>query len=169
MGVALKDLRGKVKRPVRRVRLCLALDLLAEHDELTAKLDSIRAAGGAAKMGENSEARKIAQQISDLETQMRDAEVTVEFKGISNYQLAEIQARFPAKDKGQSWDINAGAAALIAACAVEPTTEAEAQELLNEVNQKAADKLVSAAWLATVGSDEVPLSVRASALLAANA
>ena len=43
MGVALKDLTGKVKRPVRSVSVCLDGELWARHDELTAKLDELRA------------------------------------------------------------------------------------------------------------------------------
>ncbi len=43
MGVALKDLRGKVKRPVRSVTVCLDGDLWARHDELTRRLDELRA------------------------------------------------------------------------------------------------------------------------------
>ena len=39
MGVALKDLKGKVKRPVRSVSVCLDGELWDRHDELTRKLD----------------------------------------------------------------------------------------------------------------------------------
>jgi hypothetical protein len=168
MGVALKDLRGKVKRPVRAVTVCLDGELWARYDELTAKLDGIRAQQGPAKMGESSEARAVADEIRRVEEAMREAQVTIEFRGISSYQLAEIQARFPAQD-GRGWDVNAGAAALIAACAVEPTTEAEARELLEEVSHAVNDKLFTAAWEATTGSSDVPFSVRASALINASA
>lgn len=164
MGIALKDLKGRVKRPVRSVTLCLDGSLWARHDELTAKLDELRAQNPG-KMGQASGAVEVATELREVEEAMREASVTVEFRGISSFRLAEIQARFPAKDGRSGWDINAGAAALISACAVEPTTEAEAQELLDELTFAATDKLVSAAWLATTGSADVPFSARASELI----
>lgn len=164
MGVALKDLRGKVKRPVRSVSVCLDGDLWARYDELTAQLDAIRSQPSAPKLGDQPAGREVAEQIAAVEQQMRDAQVTIEFRGISSFQLAEIQARFPAKD-GRGWDIHAGAAALIAACAVEPTTEEEARELLEELSHAVNDRLFSAAWEATTGSTSVPFSARASALI----
>lgn len=169
MGVAIKDLKGKVKRPVRTATVCLDGDLWARYDELTARYDELQAKSGTAKMGQSAEARGVANEIAAVEEAMRDAQVTIEFRGISSYKLAEVQARFPAKDGRSGWDINAGAAALIAACAVEPTTEDEAKELLDELNYAVTDKLVSAAWLATTGSAEVPTNARASALINASA
>jgi len=162
MGIALKDLRGKVKRPVRTVTMCLDGDLWAQHEALTAKLDGLRAGRGTAMMGDDPEAREVSEQIAAVEAEMRDAQVSVEFRGISTYKLEEIKARFPSKD-GRGWDVNAGAAALIAACAVEPTTEDEAQELLSELNVAEADKLWTAAWEATTRSEDVPFLARASA------
>lgn len=167
MGVALKDLRGKVKRPVRSVSICLDGELWAKHDELTAQLDQMQQQFSA-KMRDASASKDLAEQIETLEQQMRDSQVTVEFRGISNYKLTEIQARFPAKNNKMAWDMNEGAAALIAACAVEPITEDEARELLDEVSQTVADQLFTAAWAATVGSSEIPFSARASELLHGN-
>lgn len=164
MGVALKDLTGKVKRPVRSVSVCLDGELWARHDELTAKLDELRAQNPG-KMGQASGAVEVATELREVEEAMREASVTLEFRGISSYKLAEIQARFPAKNGGSGWDIAAGAAALVAACAVEPTSEAEAQAFLDEANYAVTDKLVSVAWLATTGSSDVPFSARASELI----
>lgn len=164
MGVALKDLRGKVKRPVRSVTVCLDGELWARHDELTAKLDDLRAQNPG-KMGQASGAVEVATELRAVEDAMRESSVTLEFRGVSTYQLSEIQARFPAKDGRAVWDVNAGAAALLAACAVEPTTEVEAEEFLKEAHQAVADKLVGAAWLATTGSSDVPFSARASELI----
>lgn len=164
MGVALRDLKGRVKRPVRSVSVCLDGDLWARHDELTAKLDDLRRQNPG-KMGEAVGAVEAAAELRAVEDAMREASVTIEFRGISSFQLNEIQARFPSKDSRSTWDINAGAAALVAACAVEPTTEEEARAFLEEANYAVTDKLVSAAWLATTGSSDVPFSVRASELI----
>jgi hypothetical protein len=169
VGVALKDLDGKVKRPVRAVRICLDGELWARHDELTARLDGLRAQNGAAHMSDGGGATAIAQEITEVEEAMRASEVTLEFRGISSYQLAEIQARFPAKDGRSGWDADAGSAALIAACAVEPTTEDEARAVLKQLSFAATDRLFSAAWQATTGSSSVPTNARASALIHASA
>jgi bifunctional ADP-heptose synthase (sugar kinase/adenylyltransferase) len=164
MGVALKDLKGRVKRPVRSVSICLDGELWAQHDELTAKLDELNQQNPG-KMGQASGAVEVAAELRTVEEAMKASEVTLEFRGISTYQLNEIQAKYPAKDGRSGWDVNGGAHALIAACAVEPTTEAEAKEFLEEAHQAVADKLVSVAWLATTGSSDVPFSARASELI----
>lgn len=168
MGVALKDLRGRVKRPVRSVQVCLDGELWARHDELATKLDGLRQQNPG-KMGQASGAVEVAEELRSVEEAMKASEVTVEFRGISTYQLAEIQKRFPTEERGMAWDSSAGAHALIAACAVEPTTEDEAKAFLEECHQAAADKLFTAAWVATVGSNDVPFSVRASELIRGNA
>jgi hypothetical protein len=164
VGVALKDLKGRVKRPVRSVSICLDGELWARHDVLREQLDELRQQNPG-KMGQASGAVEKAEELRAVEDAMREAQVTIEFRGISSFQLAEIQARFPAKDGKQGWDIQEGAAALIAACAVEPTTEAEAKAFLEEAHFAVTDKLVGAAWLATTGSSDVPFSARASELI----
>ena len=164
MGVALKDLKGRVKRPVRAVKICLDGDLWARHDELTAKLDEL-GTQNIARMGQANGAAEVAQELTEVEAAMREAQVTVEFRGISSYEFKQIQARFPSDDKNLAWDVDAGAAAMVAACSVEPTTEAEAREFLESVHQAVAQKILGTAFLATTGSDEVPFSVRASALI----
>lgn len=168
MGVALKDLRGKVKRPVRSVSICLDGELWSKHDELTAQLENARQAAGPAKMGDSSEIRGLAQEIAAVEAEMHASEVTVQLRGISSYQLKAIQTRFPTDDPRAEWDVNEGGHALIAACAVEPTTEDEAKAFLEEAHMAVSRKLINAAWDATTGSDDVPFSARASVLIAAS-
>ena len=170
MGVALKDLRGKVKRPVRAVSICLDGELWAEHDRLSAKLEQARQGPAKNTMtgGATVEQRQISEEILALEARMREAEVVIEVQGISMYRLKEIQRRFPNTDTRYEWDPDEGAHALIAACAVEPTTEDEARELLEEMHQAAARKLFNAAWEASTASDAVPFNVRASATTAAS-
>lgn len=164
MGVSLKDLTAKVKRPVRSVRVCMDGELWARHDELTAKLDELRAQNPG-KLNSAPGSRETAEELREVEEAMKASEETVEFRGISSFKLAEIQARFPAKDNRQGWDIQSGAAALIAACAVEPITEDEARAFLETAHMGITDKMVGTAWLATTGSSDVPFSARASELI----
>lgn len=167
MGVALKDLRKKIKRPVRSVKVLVDGDLWAEHDELAAKLEQLQATRGTRKMGDSAGVQEVAEQLLAIEQRMRDAEVTVQFRGIPAFQFKEIKKRFPPKEEGKTfdWDVDAGSAALIAACAVEPTTEEEVRELLDEGPPDLEGKLFLAAWAATGGSSTVPTSAHASDLI----
>jgi hypothetical protein len=90
VGVAVKDLKGKVKRPVRSVAICLDGDLWARHDELTQKLDELGTKSNA-RMGQSNGTAEIAQEITEVEAAMRDASVSIQIRGIGTYHLKEIQ------------------------------------------------------------------------------
>jgi hypothetical protein len=164
VGVALKDLKGRVKRPVRSVRICLDGDLWARHDELTAKLDEL-GTKNIARMGQANGAAEVAQEIQDVEAAMREASVSIQIRGIGTYHFKEIQLRFPSDDENLAWDVDAGAPALLAACLVEPTTEDEAREFLGEVNDAIYKTIMGTCFLATTGSSAIPFSERASELI----
>ena len=166
---SIEDVLGKIKVPVRSVAICLRGDLQAEHDDLTARLDFLnREALGNNSLSGGGERREVAQRIHDLEAEMRDAEITFKFRGLGKNTLKRITDRFPAPEgSNMAWDVEAGAGALLAASAVEPTmTEAQADELLEQESRGHADQMVGAAWLASTGSTTVPFSVRASELIA---
>ncbi len=168
MSLNIDDLIGRVKMPVRSVTICLDADLQAEHDELTERLDLVRRENPA-KMGDTAAGKEIADRIGEIEDAMRASEQPFKFKGLNKNALNVLYKRFPAKDKNMLWDPESGAAALLAAAAVEPTMdEAQAERLLDAVSQGQADKLVGCAWLAATGSSAVPLSARASELRGRN-
>lgn len=161
----IEDVLGKIKVPVRSVAICLDADLQAEHDDLTAQLERLRREANG-KMSDGGEIREVADRIKAIEQQMRDSEQTFKFRGLSKNALNKLYERFPApEDKGLLWDVEAGAHALLAESAVEPTmTDSQAQQLLNTLSQGQSDRLVGCAWLASTGSTQVPFSVRASEL-----
>ena len=162
---SIEDVLGAIKVPVRAVQICLDADLQAEHDELTARLEVLRRERSG-KMGQTSEAKEVAERITQLEEAMRESEVTFKFRGLTKAGLSKLYDRFPPPEgKNLVWDVETGAFALLAASAVEPTmTEDQAKKLLDAVSQGHADRLVGAAWLASTGSTQVPFSVRASEL-----
>lgn len=169
MGVSIDDLIGRVKVPVRSVTLCLDADLQAEHDGLNEQLERIHREGIGSKMGDGLEAKQLATRIGEIEEAMRESETTFKFKGLNKNALNVLYKRFPSKDKNVTWDIEAGAHALLAAAAVEPVmSEAQAEQLVEALSQGQTDKLVTAAWVASTGSSAVPLSVRASGLRGQN-
>lgn len=164
---SIEDVLGKIKVPVRAVRICLRGDLQAEHDELTARLEVLRREARTS-LNDGGEQREVAQRIHDLEVEMRDAEVTFKFRGLGKNALKRVQDRFPPPEGSNlAWDVEAGAHVLLAASAVEPTmTDDQAADLLDQVSQGHADRLVGAAWLASTGSTQIPFSARASELIA---
>jgi hypothetical protein len=167
---SIEDVLGKIKVPVRAVQICLRGDLQAEHDELTARLEVLRRESRTS-LGDGAEQRDLAQRIHDLEDEMRAAEVTFKFRGLGKNTIKRLQERFPAAEgSNMVWDVEGGAHALLAASAVEPTmTEDQATELLEQVSQGHADRMVGAAWLASTGSTQIPFSARASELIAGSA
>lgn len=168
MSVNIDDLIGRVKMPVRSVTICLDADLQAEHDQLNEQLELVRRES-IGRMGETAKGKELADRIGELEDQMRASEQAFKFKGINKNALNVLYKRFPAKDKNMVWDPESGAAALLAAAAVEPEmNEKQAERLLDAVSQGQADRLVGCAWLAATGSSTVPLSARASELRGRN-
>lgn len=169
MALNIDDLIGRVKMPVRSVTICTDGDLQAEHDELTEQLELVRRREPG-RMGETAEGKELAERIGEVEEAMRASEHTFKFKGLNKNALNVLYKRFPpAKDKNQTWDIEAGAFALLAAAAVEPAmTEDQAKALIDALSYGQVDKLVGCAWVATTGSSSVPLSARASELRGKN-
>lgn len=165
MSLNIDDLIGRVKMPVRSVRICLDGDLQAEHDQLTEQLELVRRENPS-KMGYTSEGKRIAERIGEIEEAMRASEQAFKFKGLNKNALNVLYKRFPpAKDKNQTWDIESGAFALLAAAAVEPEmSEDQAKNLIEALSYGQVDKLVGCAWVAATGSNSVPLSLRASEL-----
>lgn len=169
MGLSVDDLIGRVKAPVRSVTICLDAALQDEWDELSGRLE--QAQGGGATMSAGADALALAQQIAALEERMRDSRQVFKFKGLSDFTLTEIEDRHPPREgKREAWNINAGAADLVAAAAVEPAMTVEQARRLGEALARSQwDELVSAAWAAATRKVSIPKSVRASALLADNA
>ena len=164
---SIEEVLAKAKVPVRAVQICLDADLQAEHDELNERLDVARRKT-TATMGQSSEAKEIADRITEIEEAMRASEVTLKFRGLTKAGLQKVYDRFPPPEgKNLAWDVETGAYALLAASAVEPTmTEDQAKALLDSVSQGHADRMVGAAWLASTGSTHIPFSARASELTA---
>lgn len=169
MSVSVEDLIGRAKPPVRSVTICMDQSMQAEHDELVEQLEAVRRDKGD-KMGANSQAVDLANRIGEVEAAMQEHLQTFHFKGLSKNALAVLFKRFPSDDKGTWWDMNGGGHALVAAAAVDPAmTEDQAKRLFDALSDGQADLLVGAAWLASKGTNAVPLSVRASELRRGNA
>lgn len=169
MPLQIADVLGKIKPPVRSAWVCLDGELWMRHDELSKEIDVLRAENPG-KMGASAGVTEKSRELQDVEVAMRAAEVEFKFRGISSYKRDEIIGRFPSKDRSTSWDTTAGAHALLAAAAVEPTmTEDEAHQLVETAHHGVTVKLFNAAWTATEGSSDVPFSARAFASISGSA
>lgn len=169
MPLSMEDLISSAKPPVRSVTICLDQSLQAEHDELIEQLDQMRRANPA-KRGDTPEGHELAERIGQIEDAMQEKLATFHFKGLSKSALQILYKRFPSKDKTVLWDPEAGGFALVAKAAIDPEmTEDQAQRLFNALSDGQADLLTQVAWLASKGSNSVPLSASASELRRGNA
>lgn len=165
MGVNVEDLIGRVKVPVRSVTICLDSSLMAEHDELRERLES--SARERVRMAQTPEAQQVAERIQAIEAEMREASQTFKFKGLSQNALNVLYKLYPpVKGTGMTWNIDDGAADLIARAAVEPEmTKDQSERLCEALAQGQWNKLVTAAWAASTGDGAVPFSARASEVM----
>lgn len=169
MSVSVEDLIGRAKPPVRSVTICMDQSMQAEHDELIEQLEQAQRSQGS-KMGGSSEAVDLANRIGEVERAMQEHLQTFHFKGLSKNALSVLYKRFPSEDKGLLWDMEGGGHALVAAAAVDPAmSEEQAKRLFDALSDGQANLLTGAAWLASKGTNSVPLSARASELRRGNA
>lgn len=164
--VKIKDLTTQIKRPVRVARVCTNGELWIRHDELTEQIDALTESQAqqptAPKLGgggPSAEINRLVKELGKVEDEMRAAEVAIEFRGISQRPLAEIQERFPAK-VGNGWDYVAAAADLFAASSVDEVTVEDAQAFLDALHSGAFQRVVQTILAASNGSAEVPTSAR---------
>jgi hypothetical protein len=159
---SIEDLIGRVGRPTRSVRLCLDGALLADWEQAEADLAAADRMAGMSLAG-SGDRGALAERVRELEAQMREHEETFTFRGLGMYELSALQSRHPAKPGTRGWDIESGAAELVAATCIEPKmTVDQTGRLLDALSHGQADRLITAAWAASTGGTDVPFSVRAS-------
>jgi hypothetical protein len=160
VSLSARDLIAKTSSPERTFDICLNGQLRGEQLELEAELaEAKRASDG--KMGANPRIVELQEQLDAMAPQVEDATISFRFKGISHWRLKEIQRRFPTEERGQSWDVDAGAPSLIAECLIDPKlTAEEVRELLENGNQRLADEFIAAAMVVCQQGNEIPKSGR---------
>lgn len=96
--VDYKGLIRKSRRPERTVPICLRGDLVAEFEELDAKLAALttdRPADSRLNSGPVAEAKRIALAMADLQEQMRASTVTFRLRALKPSRWAELRAEHP--------------------------------------------------------------------------
>lgn len=179
-------LLGQARPAERSIQVCLRGDLRAEWDDLKAQLDQSGGESLGGRLTDGAGRRRIAEQMVDLEEQMRAA--TVEFRiralprrrttGMPPEQVVwhELINAHPARrdDKNEiipvdRMGVNADTFfdVLIRASVVDPVlSEDEWTRLLDEIlSDRQFDELASAAWGVNRSDVSVPFSSIASRIL----
>jgi hypothetical protein len=160
VSLSARDLIAKTSSPERTFDICLNGALRSQQLELEAELE---AAKGASDSLSDPRVREIQAELDAIAPQIEEATVAFRFKGISHWRLKEIQRQFPTEERGQAWDVDAGAPTLISACLMDPKlTTDEVRELLERGNHRLTDEFVTASMLVCQVGNEIPKSGRGS-------
>ncbi|MBG0828558.1 hypothetical protein HS041_12340 [Planomonospora sp. ID67723] len=167
----ISDILGQIQRPEKTVPICLRGDLQAEFEELERALKAARDRPSEGTLaGGGAEAAAVAQQIMDLQEQMREHTTVFRFRGLSSKGYSDLVAQHPPtdedKEKNQDTNWATFTPALVAACAVSPTmTVEDAGQLADALTQAQWDALAMAAFSVNKRDIDIPFSFAASAVL----
>lgn len=165
------DLIRNARLPQRSVPICLAGDMVAQHEELSRQLavaEAERAAAGSLAGNGNHE---LAKQIAELEEAMREHTVDFRLQALPRGAWAKLVADHPPRRDDQNklideagFNADTFVAALLRKCLVEPRLDDDLFELL--VNERLTDgqyeQLTTALWQLNRGTVSVPFSRAAS-------
>lgn len=143
------------------VSICLAGDLAADADRLTAALDAIDRRAGLAPA--NSEERaQLAAELEEIRELMRSAEVPFRFRALPRTEHSALIAAHPGTPE-QNWNPETYPPALIAASSLNPKmTLEQVEELFEVLNDDQRGDLFLAANRANTSAVSVPSSRVAS-------
>lgn len=165
-----EDILARAKARETSVDLCLAGDLLAEHERLSGELERVsrdyEASRATRSLADADPAHEIAEQIRDLEERITEQTVSFRFRAIPRSKYRELESAHPGRpDKQEAWNPETFAPALIAACSLDPKmSDADVHRLMDHLNAGQAEALFEAAWTACNEAPRVPFSAAASAL-----
>jgi hypothetical protein len=150
------------------VRLCLAGDLAAEADRLTAELDRL-GAYVPSSLSDTDPRTDLAAELDKVIEQMRAAEVEFRFRGLPPQDLSDVMTSHPARDSSESWNHITLPPHLVSASCVSPAmTLEQANDLFAAVNDQQRGQLFTAAWNANNATTQIPTSRAVSASLSSS-
>lgn len=169
-----KQMLAEAKLPETTVPTCLRGDLAAQHEQLNEQLerleteavDSLAGNGGA----------ELAEQIRELEQQMRDSTYPIILRALSKPEFRTFLAKFPQRRDGEGkvtndldevygFNTEDGFEALVRLSIVDPDLDADDfDELMTKLTETQFASLVVAAWRLNKGDIDVPFSRAASRL-----
>lgn len=166
----IKAVLTKAQPRQETARLCLRGDLIHQHKQLVAELTE------AERLDEMSNepdlAPEIAQQIVDLEAEIRAEETEFTFRSIGRRAWSDLMAKYPPSKAeqriGAEFNEDFIAAAVAASCVDPAMTDEEARQLEELVTVGQWSELWQACVLANGGTGSVGESKAASRVLASS-
>ncbi len=172
-----KAILAAAKPRERSVELCLRGDLMAQMQDLQRQLIQAQAQEQATGGGslDGGEAHAIAEQIRELEDEMRAHSIDVKFRALPRRKWRALIAEHPPReddetDRALGLNGDTFFDAAIRACAVDPVFDQADWDALDAVLSDAEwNTLSNAAWAVNARDVNVPFSQRASRILASSA
>lgn len=125
-GQDIKKILAAARARETTVAVCLAGDLAAEADRLTAELDRLGDPDAARSSLADVDPR--AALVADLDTVielMRSNEVTFRFRKIPDKEYSDLVAAHPSEDENEAWHPDTFPPALVAAACIDPAMSDE--------------------------------------------
>lgn len=146
------------------VTICLAGDLAAEADRITAALDALDRPRPGASLADGAGRGQLLSELEEVRELMKSAEVPFRFRAMGDKAWSDLIAAHPSTNPGQDFDPQSMQPHLIAQSSLQPAMSLEqVQQLLDKLNEAQRDELFGAAWRANRASVSVPTSRAVSA------
>jgi len=154
--------------PTRTLPLCLAGELVDEIGRLEAQLADAKPP---TNLGDVSPKRAIAEQIADLQEQMRESTVDFRLRALPTRKWSLFEASQPARKEGEpdeTWEprIFGWQAEMVSKVCIDPQMSSEqVGELADVLHQRSWVELATAAYVLNKGLVDIPNSDAASELI----
>ena len=156
-GRTYAEVMALAKPRETKVRICVAGDLAADADQLTAELAALKSKPGMS-LADGEERVRIQTEIDEIAALMREAEVEVRFRALPPKELSDLIAEHPPRPgKEEEWNLETFPPPLVAACAIEPAMSvSEVDELFKVLNEDGRARLFNGAWRANHAATSIP-------------
>lgn len=162
----IEDILAAARPRETEITLCLAGDLAADAERLTAEIDRLGATYAPSSLADVDPRRELAAELDKVIAKMRQAEVTFRFRGLGRKEYSDLLAEHaprPGTSDGQ-WNVETFPPALVVASCIDPEMTVEQGAALYEVvNDGQRGELFTAAWSANNRGTQVPTSRAVSA------
>jgi hypothetical protein len=170
----IEQIIAGARRPETTVPLCMRGDLQAAWEQLDRDFDTAdkEITEEVTNGGSSVRAVKIAQQMAEIEQEMRTSTVIFTLRGLSRTRWKELVEAHPPVEGEDEGEVNEESfvTAMIAECCVEPMmTIEQAGRLRDEVTDGQWQELATASWQLNKSMIGIPFSLAASTRLAINA
>lgn len=162
----ISEILKKAKRRQKSVFISLAGDKAAELERLEKELAALGDAWAPGSIAETDPRKRLAQKVSAARQAVRESETEFRFEALGDKAWSDLIAAHPPKEKGQAFDPDTFAPALIAACAIDPVVTVDQVKALFEVfNHAQRDALWQGAFDVNTEATGLPFSLTASGIL----